>query len=303
MVDSTHCSQCSALLTEIDFYGERMVGCIDCNRWTRDGWLYIHLAEEDLAALRADRGPKTIAEFLELQTGWTMLLDDGWYASYNEEKPLGPFATEAEAARAGLRAWRKETAPGGSSWGRLQDQDCGLPWSPLFVQESSGHPAERRLAPKWPGGCSAKNTHRIKVKLTLVRLRSLRLGMAGHAHDLPFRVELWDDKDSHIEEVIALASDYATARSAYEEAVKQTRQAHHVAAEDEGHSKEPMTCNANAASSYSLRLSAMGITSLAASNAIAGRATRALGWRYSGSPRRSANTSPSTTRRGRRCTI
>ena len=95
MVDSTHCSQCSAQLTEIDFYGERMVGCIDCNRWTRDGWLYIHLAEEDLAALRADRGPKTIAEFLELQTGWTMLRDDGWYAYYNEEKPLGPFATEA----------------------------------------------------------------------------------------------------------------------------------------------------------------------------------------------------------------
>ena len=44
--------------------------------------------------------------------------------------------------------------------------------------------------------------------------------MAGHADDLPFRVELWDDKDSHIEEVIALASDYGTARSAYEEAVK-----------------------------------------------------------------------------------
>ena len=43
--------------------------------------------------------------------------------------------------------------------------------------------------------------------------------MAGHADDLPFRVELWDDKDSHIEEVIALSSDYATARSAYEEAV------------------------------------------------------------------------------------
>jgi hypothetical protein len=38
--------------------------------------------------------------------------------------------------------------------------------------------------------------------------------------DLPFRVELWDDKDSHIEEVIALAADYATAKSAYKEAVK-----------------------------------------------------------------------------------
>jgi hypothetical protein len=44
--------------------------------------------------------------------------------------------------------------------------------------------------------------------------------MAGNNDDLPFRVELWDDKDSHIEEIIALTSDYATAKSAYEEAVK-----------------------------------------------------------------------------------
>jgi len=34
--------------------------------------------------------------------------------------------------------------------------------------------------------------------------------MVGRDDDLPFRVELWDDKDSHIEEVLALASDYAT---------------------------------------------------------------------------------------------
>jgi hypothetical protein len=39
--------------------------------------------------------------------------------------------------------------------------------------------------------------------------------MDEDADDLPFRVELW-----HIEEVIALASDYATARSAHQEAVK-----------------------------------------------------------------------------------
>jgi hypothetical protein len=107
MVDSTHCSQCNGPLIEIDFYGERLVGCIECNRWTRDGWLFIHLPEEDLEALRADRGPETIAEFLELEVGWTMLRDDGWYAYYNEEKPLGPFATEAEAARAGLEAWKR----------------------------------------------------------------------------------------------------------------------------------------------------------------------------------------------------
>ena len=45
--------------------------------------------------------------------------------------------------------------------------------------------------------------------------------MAGHDDDLPYRVDVWDDKDSHIEEeIIALTSDYATAKSAYEEAVK-----------------------------------------------------------------------------------
>jgi hypothetical protein len=45
-------------------------------------------------------------------------------------------------------------------------------------------------------------------------------GMPGRDHDLPFRVELWDDNDTHIEEVIALVSDFATAKSAFEEAVR-----------------------------------------------------------------------------------
>jgi hypothetical protein len=110
MVDSTHCTQCNALLIDIDFYGEpdRLHRV---QSMTPYGWLFIHLPEEDLEAFRADRGPETIAEFLELEIGWTMLRDDGWYAYYNEEKPLGPFATEADAARAGLKAWRKETAP------------------------------------------------------------------------------------------------------------------------------------------------------------------------------------------------
>ena len=75
------------------------------DHWTRDGWLFIILPEEDIEALRVDREPETIAKFLELQTGWTMLRDSHWYAYYNDEKPIGPFATEAEAARAGLMAW------------------------------------------------------------------------------------------------------------------------------------------------------------------------------------------------------
>jgi hypothetical protein len=53
MVDSTHCSQCNGMLIEIDFYGEPLIGCIGCNRWTRDGWLFIQLPEEELAALKS----------------------------------------------------------------------------------------------------------------------------------------------------------------------------------------------------------------------------------------------------------
>jgi hypothetical protein len=44
--------------------------------------------------------------------------------------------------------------------------------------------------------------------------------MGGRDEDLPFRIELWDDADRHVEEVIALASDYASAWGAYDEAVK-----------------------------------------------------------------------------------
>jgi hypothetical protein len=44
--------------------------------------------------------------------------------------------------------------------------------------------------------------------------------MEGHNDELSFRVEVWDDKDGHIEEIIALTSDYATAKTVYAEAVK-----------------------------------------------------------------------------------
>ena len=44
--------------------------------------------------------------------------------------------------------------------------------------------------------------------------------MGGDDHDLPFKIELWDDTDRHVEEVIALASDFASACGAYDEAVK-----------------------------------------------------------------------------------
>jgi hypothetical protein len=38
--------------------------------------------------------------------------------------------------------------------------------------------------------------------------------------DLPFRIELWNDADTRIEEVIALTADFASACGAYDEAVK-----------------------------------------------------------------------------------
>ena len=42
----------------------------------------------------------------------------------------------------------------------------------------------------------------------------------GRPFDLPYSVELWDDSDSHVEELIALTEDYRVARAAFDEAVK-----------------------------------------------------------------------------------
>jgi hypothetical protein len=52
-----------------------------------------------------------IAKFNRLTVAWTMLFSDGWYAFYKDEKPLGPFKREIEAASAGLEAWSKESEP------------------------------------------------------------------------------------------------------------------------------------------------------------------------------------------------
>ena len=42
----------------------------------------------------------------------------------------------------------------------------------------------------------------------------------GRPFDLPYSDELWDDEDSHVEELIALTGDYRVARAAFDEAVK-----------------------------------------------------------------------------------
>ena len=48
---------CRRPLIEIDYYGERLIGCVECNRWgrPRDDTLPMQLLEDDLEALRARR--------------------------------------------------------------------------------------------------------------------------------------------------------------------------------------------------------------------------------------------------------
>jgi hypothetical protein len=49
-----NCPYCHAPLIEIDYYGEVLVGCIECNHWGRPGdkTLIMELPEADLEALR-----------------------------------------------------------------------------------------------------------------------------------------------------------------------------------------------------------------------------------------------------------
>jgi hypothetical protein len=46
---------------------------------------------------------ETCKEFLNIHEAWMMEFEDGWYAYYGDEKPIGPFKTEHEATRAGLK--------------------------------------------------------------------------------------------------------------------------------------------------------------------------------------------------------
>jgi hypothetical protein len=49
------CRYCNRQLMSIDYYGEMLIGCIDCNRWGRpdDKDLVMEFLEDDLEALRA----------------------------------------------------------------------------------------------------------------------------------------------------------------------------------------------------------------------------------------------------------
>ena len=49
-----HCRECKQPLLEIDHFGERLIGCIDCNRWSWRGGkqLFWELPEDHIRALR-----------------------------------------------------------------------------------------------------------------------------------------------------------------------------------------------------------------------------------------------------------
>jgi len=48
-----NCERCKEPLIEIDYYGERLSGCIECNCWRGErGAFIVDLSIEDIQALR-----------------------------------------------------------------------------------------------------------------------------------------------------------------------------------------------------------------------------------------------------------
>ena len=48
-----NCDRCKRPLIEIDHYGERLIGCIECNRWQGGKRAFVvELSVEDIEALR-----------------------------------------------------------------------------------------------------------------------------------------------------------------------------------------------------------------------------------------------------------
>jgi hypothetical protein len=55
-MSSSRCKQCDQTLVEIDNYGDHLIGCVECNRWTwRASKQPIELPEDDLKALKESR--------------------------------------------------------------------------------------------------------------------------------------------------------------------------------------------------------------------------------------------------------
>jgi hypothetical protein len=62
LMPSSCCKQCDQPLVEIDHCGERLTGCLTCNRWQAATGEWCRLAPDDIMALRALKATKTEAE-------------------------------------------------------------------------------------------------------------------------------------------------------------------------------------------------------------------------------------------------
>lgn len=45
--------------------------------------------------------------------------------------------------------------------------------------------------------------------------------MDGQRADLPYRIEVWDEQYSHVEELVAMVGDHVVARAAFGETIRQ----------------------------------------------------------------------------------
>lgn len=51
-------------------------------------------------------------------------------------------------------------------------------------------------------------------------IRSPMAIMVGQEHELSFRIEVWDDADSHVDELVALVGDHGVAIAAFTETAR-----------------------------------------------------------------------------------
>jgi hypothetical protein len=51
------CPHCDSPLIEIDHYGDRIIGRVECNRWVGDDKFLMPLGEEDIFVLRERARP------------------------------------------------------------------------------------------------------------------------------------------------------------------------------------------------------------------------------------------------------
>jgi hypothetical protein len=59
------CPHCDTSLIEIDHYGDRLIGCVECNRWMGEGKILMQLDEADITGLRGKTQSRLVPLFLQ----------------------------------------------------------------------------------------------------------------------------------------------------------------------------------------------------------------------------------------------